>query len=187
MDFAVESESFERLLMICQASQSKRISVSRVCFTLANWSRTLSYIVGGWMAIGIPIALFDAGIGLGTDPWGGPTVTAWTAVWHGGVTLVGVYLTLYLLLPALFVRLAFVVMPPECLAALPGEMDPHAPGFRASVRDLGMTRPRLKEDPPLRRDIEAVTLRSRQPRPLAGAPAKKAKIGASATPERASI
>jgi hypothetical protein len=131
--------------MICHASQLKSISMSRLCLTLAAWSRTVSYVIGGWMAIGLPVALFEAGIGAGADPWGGPNGTAWNIVWHGGVMLLGTYLVLYLLLPALFVRLTFAFMPPEYLAALPDGMDPYGPGFRASVRDLRMAPPGRRE------------------------------------------
>jgi len=74
------------------------------------------------MAIGVPIALVDALIGSGgktwPDAWGGPKVNAITTAWHGAILGIGAYLILYLLLPAILVRLALAFTPSEYLAAL---------------------------------------------------------------------
>jgi hypothetical protein len=97
---------------------------------IAGWSRKLSLLVGGLMAFAVPIALVDALIGSGhanwANPWGGDVgVTALGAAWRGAVLLIGAYLVLYLALPAVLMRIAFGVFPPEYIDAA---LDAHFSG-----------------------------------------------------------
>jgi hypothetical protein len=94
-----------------------RLGFARLLLKLTDWSRKLSFFIGGCMAIGVPIALLDALFGGGgktwPDAWGGSKVTPLVTAWHGAVLLVAAYVVLYLIVPGVLVRLAVAASPDE--------------------------------------------------------------------------